>query len=449
MRFPLFRLAALALFASGLLAASAVPAAAQSDGQVLDEVVAVVGGEAVLNSEVEVFAAQFARDNVFGDAAYKRALDDLIAQKVLLAHAQRDTTILVTNEAVDDALNRRISQLAQQVGGEEQVEALYGQPLTEIREQFRGEIRKQLLVQQFQGRRARQIRVTPSEVRAFFESIPVADRPQVPDLVRVSHIVRKPVLDPAAKSDARRLTETLRDSVLADQLAFEAAATRYTADPGSKERGGRYAGINVRELVPEFGAVAQTLEPGALSGVFETGFGFHFMRLNERRGDVIDFNHVLIRVDDSRVDAEAALAMLETLRDSVVTSGVPFGQVAKRHSEDPSSAPRGGALADPQGGRDLPAAELGALWQATLDTLEVGEISAPTEVRLLDGTRAFHVVLLQKKTPSHALDPQTDYALLSDYALQEKRGRELDAWVQKLRESVYVDIRTDRYRTDG
>ena len=111
--------------------------------------------------------------------------------------------------------------------------------------------------------------------------------------------------------------------------------------------------------------------------------------------------------------------------------------------------PEGGALADPQGGRDLPAAELGALWQATLDTLEVGEISAPTEVRLLDGTRAFHVVLLQKKTPSHALDPQTDYALLSDYALQEKRGRELDAWVQKLRESVYVDIRTDRYRTDG
>ena len=440
-----FSLAPHALSVLLLLGAAAVPASAQTDGQVLDEVVAVVEGEPVLNSEVEVFAAQLAQQNVYGDAAYRRALDDLIAQKVLLAHARRDTTLQVTNEAVDDALNRRIGQLAQQVGGDEQVEALYGKPITEIREQFRDDIRKQLLVQQFQGRRARQIRVTPSEVRAFFDGIPAEERPEVPDLVRVSHIVRKPVLDPAATSDARRLTAALRDSVLAGTLSFEDAATRYTADPGSKARGGRYAGINVRELVPEFGAVAQTLEPGALSGVFETGFGFHFMRLNERRGDVIDFNHVLIRIDDQRVDAEAALAMLTTLRDSIVTHGVPFGQIAKRHSEDPASAPRGGALADAQGGRDLPAAELGPLWQVTLDTLEVDEISMPTEVRLLDGTRAFHIVLLQRKTPAHPLDPQTDYAILSDYALQEKRGRELDAWVQKLRTSVYVDIRTDRY----
>ena len=440
-----FSPARLARYAAVGLALAASPASAQTDGQVLDEVVAVVGGEPVLNSEVEAFAAQFAQQNLYGDAAYRRAMDDLIAQKVLLAHAQRDTTVIVTNEAVNDALNRRIGQLAQQVGGDEQVEALYGKPLAEIREQFRGEIRKQLLVQQFQGRRARQIRVTPAEVRAFFESIPEAERPEVPDLVRVSHVVRKPVLDPAAKSDARGLAEALRDSVIAGDLAFEDAATRYTADPGSKARGGRYAGINVRELVPEFGAVAQTLEPGAISGVFETGFGYHFMRLNERRGDVIDFNHVLIRIDDSRVDGAAALAMLETLRDSVVAEGVPFGQIAKRHSEDPASAPRGGALADAQGGRDLPAADLGALWQATLDTLEVGEVSMPTEVRLLDGARAFHIVLLQRKTPAHPLDPQTDYALLSEYALQEKRARELDAWVQKLRETVYVDVRTDRY----
>ena len=446
MRFFSPRLLPLAVAACALFASTS---SAQTDGMVLDEVVAVVGGEAVLNSEVEAYARQFAQQNVFGDAAYRRALDDLIAQKVLLAHAQRDTTLNVTNESVDDALNRRIAQLSQQVGGDEQVEAVYGKPIAEIRQDFRGEIRKQILVQQFQGRRARQIRVTPSEVRAFFETIPVADRPQVPDLVRVSHVVRKPVLDPAARDDARSLATALRDSVLAGDLAFEDAATRYTADPGSKDRGGRYAGINVRELVPEFGAVAQTLEPGAVSGVFETGFGFHFMRLNERRGDVIDFNHVLLRIDDTRVDADAALSMLQTLRDSVVTHGVPFGQIAKRHSEDPASAPRGGALADAQGGRDLPAADLGPLWQPTLDTLEVGEVSMPTEVRLLDGSRAFHIVLLQRHTPSHPLDPQTDYALLSEYALQEKRGRELDLWVQKLRESVYVDIRTDRYRTDG
>src|SRR5690606_10503500 len=135
---------------------------------------------------------------------------------------------------------------------------------------------------------------------------------------------------------------------------------------------------------------------------------------------------------------------------SVLTLGLPFELAAKRNSDDPFSAAQGGYLADPRSGeRDLRLEALGALWQATIDTMEVGEISQPAEVQLLDGTNAWHIVLLQRRTPPHRLSLETDYALLSQYALQEKRQRVLDEWLADLRRTVYVEVKTDRYVERG
>ena len=183
--------------------------------------------------------------------------------------------------------------------------------------------------------------------------------------------------------------------------------------------------------------------------MFETPFGFHVLRLNERRGDRVSFNHVLIEVptgEDERVQAREALAVL---RDSVA-AGVPFEAIARRHSEDPYSAARGGFVSDPQSGqRDLNPEGLGAQWKATIDTLEVGEVSAPAPVALLDGTEALHFVLLQRRTPPHRLSVEDDYALLSQYALQEKQQEVLGRWVGELRREVYVDVRAERYAPPG
>ena len=162
--------------------------------------------------------------------------------------------------------------------------------------------------------------------------------------------------------EARRFAEALRDSVLAGQATLEDLARRHTDDRASAARGGAYERVNVRDLVPEFGLVAGTLEPGGLSQVFETAFGYHVLRLNERQGDVISFNHVLIQVDDAKADAAPVVAELAVLRDSIVVHGVPFEAVARRHSEDPYSAGRGGYLADEAGSRDLQLDLLGQDW---------------------------------------------------------------------------------------
>ncbi|MEM9997277.1 MAG: peptidylprolyl isomerase [Bacteroidota bacterium] len=437
----LFRSALLALLLAGLVR----PASAQEE-RLLDTVIAVVDGEVVLHSEVTFIAQQLAQGQIVTDAVYSQAVDELVGQKVLLAEARRDTTIAVEAEQIDQVLDQRIETLTRQLGSEEALEEAYSRSLAQIRQDFRDEVEKQLLTQQVRDRKIRTVRVTPSEVRTFFEQIPTSDLPDVPELVRVAHIVKLPTPDEAARE--RTVTEitAIRDSIVTEAATIEQMAERYSDDPGSRTRGGRIANVSVRDLVPEFGAVASTLEPGAVSQVFETTFGFHVMRLNSRQGDVIDVNHVLIQVDDSAVDPAEAIADLEAIRDSLVTMELPFEALAKRHSEDPFTANQGGYVTDPRSGdRNLQLSLLGPQWQAVVDTMEVDEVSLPAEVQLLDGTRAWHIVLLQKRTPAHTLDPVTDYELLSEYALQEKRQRELSAYIDRLRERVHIAIKTDRY----
>lgn len=423
---------------------AAPPLAAAQPGVPVDGIAAVVGRNVILRSEVEGYALQMARGGPVSDELRRAALEQLIDQHTLVEHALRDTTLSVTPDEVSQTLEERTAVLAQQVGGEAALEQLYGRTVAQIKEDFREDIREQLLAQELQRRKYFSVRITPQEVRQWFAAIPADSIPQVPEIVRLAHLVRFPEPDAEARAQARRLAEALRDSVLAG-TPIEELARRHSADPGSAQRGGRYERVNLGDLVAEFGAVAARLEPGELSQVFESQFGFHVMRLNERLGDLVDFNHVLVEIDEARTDPAEAIATLEALRDSALTHEVPFAALARRHSEEPASATRGGNVTVPQtGSRDLRLEALGPLWRQTVDTLEVGEISHPAEAELIDGRRAYHIVLLQRRTPEHRLALETDYALIEEFALQEKRNRVLAEWIARLREEVFIEIRDER-----
>ena len=172
------------------------------------------------------------------------------------------------------------------------------------------------------------------------------------------------------------------------------------------------------------------------------------MRLNNRLGDVVDFNHVLIRIDESRTDPTEAIATLEMVRDSVLTGGASFALMAKEFSEDETSAARGGNVTVPQSGdRNLRYDALSPSWKQILDTLDVGELSQPANVELLDGRQAYQIVLLQRRVPAHPMTLADDYALIEEYALQDKRQRVMSAWIDELRASVYVAIKDEAFRS--
>ena len=416
-------------------------------GQVLDGLVAVVGGEVVLRSEVDALATQASGGQAITADVWSRALDEIVKQKVLVVHARRDTTIQVADDYVDQQLDQQLGQMASQAGGMEALEAYYRRSNEEIKALFREDVRDQMMAEQFRFRRLASVTVTPGEVREWFGRIPEAELPMVPELVRVAHIVKVPSPTPEAVAEARAFAGALRDSVVSGQATIEDIATRHSKDGGSAARGGLIADIRLALLVPEFAAVAGSIEPGAYSEVFETPFGYHVLRVNERAGGVVSFNHFLITVDGGESAEAAARAELVALRDSIQTGGASFVALAREHSEDPSSAARGGIVSDPRTGeRDLRIDALGPQWLAALEGLEVGAISEPAPVRLLStGAEALHIVRLQKRTPEHRLSLEDDYALLSGYALQEKKREVFERWVRGLQASIFVQIKDDRY----
>jgi len=430
------------LLGTALLAAP--DAAAQRDGELVDGVVAVVGTHAILRSDVDAVALTLSRGTMPNAEQRRAALDELITHHAVIVHAERDTTVIIAEDDVTQALEQRTQELVRRLGSESAVEQLYNKSLAQLREDYRNDVRRQLRAQEFQRRKYFSVRITPPEVREWYRAIPTDSLPEVPELVRVAHIARFPTLDPAAREEARQRIEAIRDSIVAGST-IEEMARRHSEDPGSRNNGGRYASINLRDLVSEFGAVAGSIEPGQLSQAFESQFGFHVLRLNARRGDIVDFNHVLVQIDQSRTESADALRILSMVRDSLDAGG-DFARLAREYSEDPASAARGGNVTVPQTGeRDLRFEALSPSWQATIDGLEIGGVSQPTRTELLDGRPAYHVVMLQRRVPAHPLALELDWPLIEEFALQEKRQEEIDRWTRSLRAGVYVACKDDRY----
>ncbi len=426
-----------------LLSLLSIPALAQ-DGNVLDEIVANVGGEIILRSEVDGFVMgliQQQKGLAYSEDLWNDALNQLINEQVLAIHAKRDTTIQVTDDQLEQTLDQRIEQMSRQIGGQSKLEEFYGKSVVELKADLREDFRNQLMADQFRSRKLRDIRVTPSEVEEWFNQFPTDSLPTFPDVVRVAHIVRFPKVTEAARRQASEIISAIRDSILVGGASFEEMARLFSDDPGSASNGGRYESMRLKDVVPEFAAMAARANIGEISPVFETQFGLHILRVNSRLGDVIDYNHILIAFDASKADPQPAIDYLTAVRDSILTYKIPFELMAKRHSEEKSSALLGGRVTDPRTGeRDLFINALGPRWKSLLLNMKVGDISEPAEVDLLDGRRAYHIVLLQRMTPEHRVDIQTDYELIEQYALRDKQNRTLNAWLKELRKSVYIEV---------
>lgn len=431
---------------------STAPAIAQdapSDGTVVDEIVAVVEDNVILRSEIagQVQAILQQQRQQGGrvpprDQLWEDVLQSRIDQHVLAAHARRDTTIQVSDSQVQQYLDRRIEQLAQRAGGRQRLEQAYGMSINELKANFEDQVREQLLAQKLQQQRFREVRITPREVREWFADLPQDSLPTIPASVRLSHIVRYPEPSASAQRQAREVIGALRDSVLAG-VPIEELARRYSDDAGTAPQGGRMQST-LSDLVPSFAAVASRAPIGEVSRVFESPFGYHILRVNERSGDEVDFNHILIEVDESTASGDEARAYLSAVRDSIVNEGMPFGLMARRHSEEERSAEQGGSVTDPQTGqRSLHLDRLGPSWKSTLSELDEGEVSQPREVRLIgpQQRRAIHIVRLEERVPQHRVNLQQDYTRLKELALQEKQRRIYQKWVDELRKDVYIDLR--------
>lgn len=429
--------------------------AQQANNSKLDQIVAIVNDHIILKSDVDQQVQQTImqmrqqrnQQIEFREDIWYSVMQNIVERYVLLDHAKRDS-ITVSNERVDMEIDRRINAYIQQVGSEAALEKELGQSIVQLRADLRDDYREQMVVQQYRQQKMTEVEITRPEVKEFFEEIPADSLPVIPERVAVSQIVAIPPPLDNARDHAYELAQSLRDSIINHGKSIEELARRHSTGPSAND-GGKLPMMSINDLVAEYSAAASALEPGEISQVVETSFGFHVIRLNRRVGDEIDTNHILITMDDENYDDQVAINKLEQIRDSVLTNDdITISDMARKHSEDPITAPEGGRILNPQTGERLIALDDldPALYRIVLLLEGEGDISEPKSFTSQsrsgdDSRRAFRIVRLDQKVPEHVASLDQDYQRIKSVALQRKQQEEMDKWIRKKRDEVYIEYK--------
>lgn len=431
---------------------------AQENPVLADRIVAHVNDNIILKSDIDQSVADYMRQArvsgqsiEFSKELWYSFLESAINNYVMLEKAEIDS-ITVSDDEVNLQMDQRIRQLVSQAGSERALEQAFGKSLIQLRADFKEDFREQMIAQRVQQQKIQSINITRPEVEEFFNAIPTDSLPTIPEQVALSQIVIVPPAKDDAQQAAFEFAQQLRDSIVVHGKSIEELARRHSDDRGSAANGGALPLMGLDELVSEYSAAASALQPGGISKVVETQFGFHIIKLNRRVGDRIETKHILISVDSEQLDEEYAIERLNTLRDSIMTNeDVDFAAVARKFSEDPNTKPYGGKIFDPQTGeRLIPLNRLDpAMYRVVLLMDEVGYISEPRSFTLQSqNSKAYRIVRLDRQIPEHIANLEQDYERIKSIALQQKQNRMMQQWLQELRNDVYIEYKIEKPDTN-
>lgn len=437
------------LFALGI---SSLASAQQS--KVLDRVVAQVNNHIILKSDIDSLVSEVLtreRGMRFDENVWYEILESQIDKYVLIEQAAIDS-VEISEEQLERRLEDYIRNLTAQFGSEQALEEALGKSIYEYKNEWRPRVKENELASQVRENFRSKVTISRREVEEFFNSIPKDSLPMIPEQVQMAHIVAIPPLSSDAKQRAYDMASAIRDSIINHGKKIEDMAVAYSSDPTAKQNGGLISMTNLSDLVAEYSAAAAALEPGQISEVVETVFGFHVIRLNRRVGDQIETNHVLIQINTNESEDEVAIRRLEAIRDSLLNHGKSFTEMARKYSDDRATSPFGGRLRDPMTGDILLDIDRldPALYSMVILLDNVGDISDPRPYNVPPSAsqrelrKAYRLVQLQKKIPQHRANLQDDYELVSNYALQLKQLRELSNYLEELRKTIYVEYKINK-----
>ncbi len=424
--------------------AFALSAAAQNDRLLIDKVVATVGGEVILLSEVQEQIAYARQQNPKIGSDYGCiVLQNLLVQKLLVHQAKIDS-VLVKDEEVENQLDARIERLRSYFNQDDKaIEEYYGQTVAQIKDQTRNDMRDQMLAERMQQEITKKITITPAEVQAFFHEIPADSLPFFNAEVEIRELVYKPPVNDEEKAKARAQIEQLRQRIVDKGESFAELAKKYSDDPGSGMQGGDLGWQKRGVFVPEFEAAVYKLEPGQISPVVETEFGFHVIQLIERRGNLIHARHILIKPEITEEDLEKAAAKLDSIRNLIVSGKLTFSDAVKIYGDkNTASYNNDGRVANPRTGNTFfEVGDLDTNIFFAIDDLKVGDISKPTPFRAPDGSRYYRLILLESRSKPHKADLRQDYNKIQAAALEQKKNEFIEQWMlRRLRKThLFID----------
>lgn len=423
-------LLALALLFASLLAAQ----------ETLDRIVAVIGDEVILQSDVDNQYTYLIINGQKDDGGMRcQIFEELIIQKLLLNKARQDS-ITVTAGEIDNEINRRVATITDNIGVAE-FESIYKKSIPEFKADIRQDVENELLIDRMRSQVSTDATITPREVKQYYQSLPKDSLGLMPAEVQVNQIVLIPPFSAESKKQARETLEGLRKRVINGE-GFGELAKKYSDDPGSKRQNGMLGEFTPGMMVKAFDDVVFSMREGEVSDVFESEYGYHIIMLHKRQGQVVTASHIL-KVPSRSVDGDStAIDSLGRIRARIVADSLTFEQAAIRYSEDRATKDCGGCISNPKtGDLRIPMDLLDSDLFFKVDEMKPGEISQAMEYRMPDGTRAFHLLYLHKKIPPHEPNLEDDYKKIHTAALQAKQAELFEKWLIQAKENIFIDIK--------
>ena len=412
-----------------------------------DKVIAVVGDNIILQSEVDVQYYQ-QQQNAQGapvDSDTKcRILDGLLLDKMFLAQANLDS-LTVSSEEIEGELDRRVKYFMSVFGSKEKMEAYYGKSVAEMKEDFTDDIKNQLLSDKMKGKVFTGLKVSPQEVAEFFAKIPKDSIPYFNSELEIGQVVMFPKVTEEEKDIARKKLEKIKKDIEGG-ADFSLQAILYSEDPGSASDGGSLGDIERGQLVPEFEGVAFRLDPHKMSDIVETPFGFHLILLDEKRGNKLKLRHILIKPKTSYADLAIVKNKIDSVQHQLVTDSMSFREAVSQYSDDESLKLNGGLMVNPKTqGTYFEKSEVDGTLIFTLDRMKVGQYSevlpfSSQDPKTMEKKEGYRIIYLKSETKPHKADPTTDYAKIQSAAKQKKQQDVLTKWIGLNKSHVFIKI---------
>ncbi len=416
------------------------------DEKVIDQIVAVIGQNIILESDIENQYYQYRmQSGIIGGGSSVRCqmLESLLFQKLLLNQAEIDS-IVISDTEIQQTMDQRLRYFIAQLGSRERFEEYYGKSIEEFKEEFSSDIENQLKVERAQGSVVENVTVTPAEVRSFFKDIPTDSIPLVNSMVEIGELIRMPPVTLEQKLMIKDRLRGLRERVMAGET-FSTLAILYSEDPGSAKKGGELGFYGRGELYKEFEAIAFKLGDDEVSEIVETQAGFHIIQLIERKGEYVNVRHILLKTKVSPLDLAMAKAYLDTVAGLINTDSLTFDEAVLQYS-DGENKNNGGLLINPMTGTTgFEVSDLDPQVSFVIDKLKVGEISKPAMMETEDGKQAYRLLYLKKRTLPHRANMREDYDKIQSWALEQKKAEAFQEWIAKKAAKTYIRI-NDKFR---
>jgi peptidyl-prolyl cis-trans isomerase SurA len=411
---------------------------------ILDEIIAVVGENYILRSDLEAEYFQIKTQyEVVPENLRCELMEQLLMQQLMLHKADVDSTY-VGEDVIEAELERRLRFYASQIGGEKKLEKYLGKSIAEYKETIRPTLEKQMRIQEVQTAMIKDIKVSPTEVRSFFDEIPKDSLPVFESEVEVGQILITPKPSKFAKEYAYSTLEKLRNEIISGKRDFGVTASSYSDDVGSKMKGGELGYFERGQMVPEFEAMAYKLKGDSISAIIETDFGYHILQLMDRKGERLNVRHILIKPKIIETDIDDTKDFLRQLTTKIKADSISFCDAAAKFSEDENTKGSCGLFTNAAlGTNKVELNELEADVALVVQRLDPGQISSPIEVHNPDGTSSYRIIYLKSEVEPHLADLKTDYQKIQAYATEKKKAEEMQKWAQLYRKSSYVWIDED------